>query len=557
MYTPPRTHPKSARRGRGAYRRRVTAYTRGRAGDVLLRGGVVADGSATTPAPADVLVRGTSITAVEPPGTIPGDTYEVRDLDGLVLSPGFVDVHSHADNAPLLDEDDTTKILQGVTTEVVGNCGFSLAPAAAQRRDELATLVGRIFPPLPWDWWSFGELMSRLDESGHVTNYAPLVGHGTLRVALAGIDDRPLTADERARMGDLASAAIDAGAFGVSTGLIYPPGMFGGTDEIVDVVGRLPEDAVYATHMRGEGAHLGASVAEAIEIGRRTGRRVQVSHLKASGRENWGGVGAALEQLAAARASGIRISQDVYPYIASSTMLTACLPPWFQDGGDRAVLERLDSPDALARLRAELGPESPGDWESHVAGADWQGILVSSTASHRYEGQTLAELADRLGVEPFDALVTLLRDERLQASMVVFSMCEDDLAEVLLDPHSMIGSDGLPPGVGGRPHPRLFGTFPRVLGRYVRERGLLDLGTAVHKMTGLPAATFGLTDRGRVVPGAVADLVAFDAGLVSDRGDYRDPVHPPAGIAWVMQAGAIVVRDEKWLGTRRGVRLTR
>lgn len=531
-------------------------HTEGRRGQVLLQGGLVVDGSGAEPTSADVLIGDGRIKAVEPAGQISSDGYEVRDVSGLVVSPGFIDVHSHADNAPMLEEDDTSKILQGVTSEVVGNCGFSLAPVVEGREDELAALTSRLFPPLPWGWSSFADLLGRLDAAGYVTNYAPLVGHGTLRLAVAGFEARPTSEAERCRMGDFAVEAAEAGAFGLSSGLIYPPGLFGDTDEIAAVAARLPEGRLYATHMRGEGSHLKASIDEALEIGRRSGKPVQVSHLKSAGRQNWGGVTGALEQLAQARAEGQSVTQDVYPYTASSTMLAACLPPWCQEGGNLAVLGRLNNSGTLSRLRSEIEAGPAEDWENHVAGAGWDGIMVSSTASHLHEGRTLPEIGQELGTDPFDALVTVLRDEQLRVSMVVFSMCEEDLELALKDAHTMIGSDGLPPGVGGKPHPRLFGTFPRILGRYSRERATLDLATAVYKMTGLPAATFGMKERGLIKPGAVADLVAFRAAKVTDRCDYRDPVHPPTGLAWVMQGGHVVVDDGRWLGTRRGQRLT-
>jgi N-acyl-D-amino-acid deacylase len=305
--------------------------------------------------------------------------------------------------------------------------------------------------------------------------------------------------------------------------------------------------------MRDEGAGLLASIDEAVEIGRRSGRHVEVSHLKASGRPNWGGVAAALSSLDRARESGVSVTHDVYPYNRSSTMLAVCLPAWFAEGGERAMLARLSDPAALARARASI--EGASD-DGHVAGAGYDGILVSSTASHDFEGQTLTEIAASLGIAPFDALVHVLATERLRVTMVLASMSEADVATVLTHPRTMIGSDGLPPGVGGRPHPRLFGTFPRVLGRYVRDQGTLTLPDAVARMTGLPAAVFGLTDRGRIAPGAVADLVAFDPLTVADVGSYRDPGHPPAGLAWVMQAGQIAVRDGRWLGQRLGRRLT-
>lgn len=518
------------------------AITNPGADRLLIRGGLVASGLDEAPAPRDVLVDGETIAAVESPGRIPADAGEPVDATGLVVAPGFVDVHSHADNAPLLADDDTTKILQGVTTEVVGNCGFSLAPVVPERQADLAALCGRIFPDIDWRWSSFADLLETLDGAGYVTNYVPLVGHGTLRLAVAGMAGRSTTPDERTRMGELLREATDAGAFGVSSGLIYPPAVFSNTEELVAMARHLPEGRLYATHMRNEGAGLLTSIEEALAIGSAAGRRVQVSHLKAAGMSNWGAVPAALERLDAARAAGVPVAQDAYPYTASSTMLTTRLPAWAQDGGDAAVLDRLADPAMLRRLRDECG-------------TDWDGVLVASTANHEFEGSTVEETAQRLGVDPFDAFAEILRSERLRVSAVLFTMHEDDLVAALTDAHTMVGSDGLPPGVGGRPHPRLFGTFPRVLGRYVRERATLDLGTAVHKMTGLPAATFGLEDRGLVAQGKVADLVAFDAAEVTDVGDYRDPVHPPRGLAWVMQAGTAVVRDGRWLGVRRGRRL--
>ncbi|MQA01420.1 MAG: amidohydrolase family protein [Streptosporangiales bacterium] len=522
----------------------ATFSTAGRGGDVVIRGATVVDGLLGTPEVRDVLLDGARIAAVEPAGAIPSEGYRSLDAGDLVLAPGFIDVHSHADNAPLLDEDDTTKILQGVTTEVVGNCGFSLAPVGHGRRAELAALTSRIFPELPWGWSSFAELLDRLDTAGYVTNYVPLAGHGTLRLAVAGMANKPTTRPQRRQMGELLRAAMDAGCFGLSSGLIYPPAVFSDADELVELAKWLPDGGIYATHMRNEGEHLAQSIDEALTIGRSADRAVQISHLKAAGRPSWGSVPAALEQLAAAREAGQPVTQDVYPYTASSTMLTTWLPAWFQEDGEPDMLAGLADPPTLDRLRAECSDA-------------WDEVLVASTASHELEGLTVREIGERLGCDPFDAFVEVLCRERLRVSAVMFSMTEDDLVAGLLDDHTMIGSDGLPPGVGGKPHPRLFGTFPRVLGRYVRERQLLDLSVAVHKMTALPAATFGLADRGSIRPGMVADLVAFDPAEVRDVGDYRDPVHAPTGISWVMQAGKFVVSAGRWHGERQGQRLTR
>lgn len=522
--------------------------------DLAIVGATVVDGSGRPATVADVLISGDRVEAVNSPAESHG-SRRVVDAAGLTLAPGFIDVHSHADNAPLLQEDDTSKILQGVTTEVVGNCGFSLAPRAPGHEDLLARFSQRIFPPVDWTGSSFADFLLEADEHRYVVNYAPLVGHGTLRVAIMGMANRPPSSREQAEMGQLLERSLAEGAFGLSSGLIYPPGLFSQTEELIELASHLPGDSLYATHMRGEGDRLEESVAEAIRIGQEARCRVQISHHKAAGRENWGKTVRTLAALETARTRGLEIDQDVYPYTAASTMLTTVLPPSFQDGGDEEVLRRLQDADSLEELRRAIEHGIEG-WENHIAGAGWDGILISTTASHQFEGSTLAQLSHELRLEPLAALVHVLVQERLRVSMVVFSMHEEDVERVLADGHTMIGSDGLPPGMGGKPHPRLFGTFPRVLRRYVKERGVLTLEEAVKRMTSMPAAKFRIPRRGSIAAGQAADVVAFDAAEVTDVGDYTDPVHPPQGIRWVMQAGELVVEAGRWLGTRRGTRLT-
>ena len=519
---------------------------------MLIRGARVADGSGAALIAADLLLSGERIIAVGPPGSYDGLDGPVTDASGLVVAPGFIDVHSHADNAPLLPagEDDTSKILQGVTTEVTGNCGYSMAPVGAEHEAAFTAFWGRRCPRVPWGWHTFAEFLAVADGHGHVVNYAPLAGHGALRFAVLGLADRAPDAAELAAMRGLLDEALSAGAFGMSSGLVYPPGMFAATAELTELARSLPPGRLYATHMRGEGAGLLASIEEALRIGGTAGCRVQISHLKSSGRPNWGRVGAALSLLDQARRDGADVGQDAYPYDRSSTGLTVCLPRWALTDGDAAVLVRLADPGTVDRMRAETLAG-----ENSLTSAGYDGILIASTRTHAYEGQTLAEIGADLGMDPFDALVRVLREERLGVSIVISSMSEPDVTEVLAHPATMIGSDGLPPGRGGKPHPRMYGTFPRVLGRYVRERGVLSLPDAISRMTSRPASAFGLTDRGRVAAGAVADLVAFDPERIADAGDYRDPVRSPAGIAWVMQAGQFAVRDGRWLGTRLGRRL--
>jgi N-acyl-D-aspartate/D-glutamate deacylase len=524
---------------------------------MLISNARVIDGTGSPEYPADLLVENGRIVAIEAAGSCPPERFADRvDAAGLVVCPGFIDVHSHADNAPLLAEDDLTKINQGVTTEVTGNCGMSLAPVAAPGTESLRAFR-KSFVFDYEGWHSSAELFAALDAHGTVTNICPLVGHGALRLATIGPSSRAAQAQDVEAMGALLTSAIEAGAFGMSTGLIYPPGLYSTTAELAALASYLPPDRVYATHMRNESDELLASIDEALTIGRQAGCRVHVSHLKSSGRGNWGGTARALKALDAARDKGLPVTQDVYPYDAASTVLGTCLPPWVHEGGDEATLRRLADPADLAAMRAQIESVDPGaGWENLIAGAGgYGGILVVSTRSHRYESATLEQIAAELGIEPFAALVRVLVEEELAVSMVEFCMSERDVEAVLRSPYTAVGSDGLAPGAGGRPHPRLYGTFPRILGRYVRERGIIGLVEAVRRMTCLPAQIFGVPARGTVATGKVADLVCFDPATVGHPGDFLNPALPPTGIAWVMQAGHLVVQRGAWAGTRRGARL--
>lgn len=523
----------------------------------LISNATLVDGTGAAEFPADLVVEHGRVAAIEAPGSVAGDRFARRiDAGGLVVCPGFIDTHSHADNAPFLADDDLTKINQGVTTEVTGNCGKSLAPIAGDGSEALRELQ-RFFTFGYEGWHSAAELFAAVDAHGSVTNVCPLVGHGTLRLATIGPANRAAGQAEIEAMGALLTEAIEAGAYGMSTGLIYPPGVYSTTDELAAVASFLPPERLYTTHMRNESDDLLASIHEALTIGRRAGCRVHISHLKSSGHANWGGTEAALEVLDAARDEGLPVTQDVYPYDAASTVLGTCLPPWVHEDGDEAVLRRLQNPRDLARMRAEIeDPRADAGWENLIMGAGgYGGILVVSTRSHRYEGRTLEQLAQELAVEPFEALVRVLVEEELAVSMVEFSMSERDVESVLRSPFTVVGSDGLAPGAGGRPHPRLYGTFPRILGRYVRERRVISLVEAIRRMTSLPAEIFGVPQRGTVAVGKVADLVCFDPATVDHLGDYLDPTVAPTGIAWVMQAGHVVVDRGVWAGTRRGSRL--
>ena len=520
--------------------------------DLVLANGLLCDGTGRELVVADVYVRGGRIEDVRPAAdNHPG--WTVVDVSKQVIAPGFIDVHSHGDNAPFV-ADDAWKIEQGITTEIVGNCGISLGPHEAKESDAFFAEIAQLFPGVPRLGPHFADVVAETDRCGYVTNYAPLVGHGNLRRCAMGSDDRQATSAEMARMMELLGDALDAGAFGMSTGLIYPPGMFANIDELATLAAGLGPEHIFASHMRNESDEVVRSVEEIVAIGERSGRRVHVSHHKTGGKSNWGASERTLRTLAAARARGVAITQDAYPYTAGSTTLSATLPKAYHAGGHEVTLRRLLAAGAVEELRSAFEHGEPG-WENFAKSAGWNGILIVSTADHRFEGRTIAELATELACDPVRALVHVLLEEKLNAWMVVFMMDENDVERILSDSFTSIGTDGSPAGTGGKPHPRTFGTFPRVLGRYVRERRVLTLEEAVRRMTSLAADTFGIADRGTIVAGAVADIVVFDAQTVADDCDYLDSIRSPRGIRMVLQGGSIVVDDARFIGGRHGKRL--
>lgn len=518
----------------------------------VIRGGLIIDGTGTPAERGDLLLSGDRIEARLAPGEAVSSDAVVIDASGCFVCPGFIDVHSHADNSPLLGFDDQSKIMQGVTTEVVGNCGFSLAPAVYERRSEFEEYLRRLFPPTSVAWSSFAQFTAYVDESGTVTNYCPLVGHGALRFGAVGMARH--TGDEARRAMRMSlEEALEAGAFGMSSGLVYPPGSFADLDEIC-MLAEVLEGRVYATHQRAEGAHLMESLDEALSVVRRTGCRLQVSHLKAMGRPNWGATRSALQSIDRASADGALVAQDVYPYTATSTTLMSLLPPEFLAGTTEEVIERLRGTGAVDRLGALLA-SGVDSWENRVAYAGWDGVLIAHAASGEHEGQTLAEIADEHGEAPVQTLVRLLVRERLEITASTFLMDEGDIATVLEHPQTMIGSDGLPVGASASHNPRLFGTFPRILARYVGDGCPLSMHEAIRRMTSLPADWFGIPGRGRIAPGMVADLVIVDPESVRDTATYENPEQIPHGIETVVLSGHVVVDEAGFRGGRHGSRL--
>ncbi|MFG1945892.1 amidohydrolase family protein [Nonomuraea sp. NPDC048826] len=503
--------------------------------DLVVRGGTVHDGLGSPGVTADVAVDGGRVVAV---GRDLGAARRVLDVTGLIVAPGFVDAHAHSDLVPLMPDAQPFKLLQGVTTEINGNCGYSYAPDATRVEE----LTGVSVPD-----WTFAAYLSAISEAGPTNHMATLVGHSTLRGAVAGF--RPeLAPGELARMCELAAEAFEAGACGLSSGLIYPPGSFGDTDELVELARVAHRYGVpYTTHLRDEGSAVGRALDEAIEIARRARVRLQVSHCKVAGRPNHGRAGMLLAKLREARVSGVDVRGDQYPYTAGSTVLAALLPPSALAGG--GVRDLLGSPAERARLRAlaEAGGTGAGLWQDTTPA----GVLVTShTGDSRGDqivGFTLADLA--AGGDPWETLCDLVAADPA-AQMVIEMMAEEDVVEIMADPLIGIGSDNGPPT--GLEHPRTWGCFPRFLGAYVRERQVVGWPEAIRKATSATADQFGLRGRGWLGPGAYADVCVFDPAEVGHAGTYAAPAATPSGIVHVLLEGHVVVESGQFAGERRG-----
>jgi N-acyl-D-amino-acid deacylase len=522
--------------------------------DLKIEGATVIDGTGAAGSRADVGIRDDTIVAAgdlsrEPAG-------RTLNAAGKVLTPGFIDMHSHSDWRLWANRRAESKVRQGVTTEVVGNCGFSPAPVSPGHLEEFRGFALYLPRGMDFRWRSMGEYLDAFDAQGTALNVVQLVGHGTLRVAAMGFARRPPTGQELAEMQRQLAQAVEDGAWGLSTGLIYAPGSYATTEEIVEVARAARGRGIYASHIRGEGANLLEAVAEAIRIGREANLPVQVSHIKAAGRPNWGKVPEALALIDAAADGGLDVMADVYPYTASSTSLRTLLPDWALEGGLDAMLARLADPATRDRIRREV--EAPATGQGLLDRIGWENILIAWAPARRdAEGRRLSELAAARGIDPVDAVFEVLRDARGVAAIILFQLDERDLRYALAHPRVVIGSDGSALATygelaEGKPHPRSYGTFPRVLGEYAREQRVLSLSQAVHKMTGLPARRLGFRDRGTIRAGARADLVVLDPKRVADRATYEDPHRYPVGVEHVLVNGSFVIKDGEHSGSLPG-----
>ncbi len=525
--------------------------------DLLIRGGSIVDGTGGPAFTADIGISADTITAV---GALSRDQgRRVLEANGLCVAPGFIDIHSHSDRSIVVYPTADSRVRQGITTELTGNCGSSAAPIVGSNAEEVRRWMGGEEELRP-DWSDVSSYYARVERQQVSINQALLLGQGTIRQAVAGNADRPLASDETATVLRLVEEGLEQGAWGVSTGLEYTPGRYTPTDEIVAIarlVGR--RGALYASHMRNEEATLLESVAETIEIGRRSGARVEISHLKAAGRVNWHKQDSALSLIEAARTDGVDVLADAYPYSAYSTGLTILLQNWALEGDTSAMMARLADPSTRQRIRREVAirvPQEPGGYDLIVISS------VKTSTNQPLVGKNMLQIAEVWHIEPDEAILRLIEQERGSVSYVGHAMSAANVARVLSHPLVMIGTDGYsmtPTGRAAldRPHPRSYGACARVLQEYVRERKVLELPNAVRKMTSMPADHIGLRDRGRVAKGLKADLVVFDPATIREEATFDNPQRYPIGVSHVLVNGVLVVQNGSHTDARPGRMLRR
>ncbi|GIO15200.1 dihydroorotase [Cohnella xylanilytica] len=526
--------------------------------DVRIRGGLIVDGTGAPARKGDIAIKDGRL-LLDAEGVEANETVEAG---GMVVAPGFIDIHTHSDLTLLVDSRGASKVSQGVTTEIVGNCGMSVVDTHGKHKERIRGASAFIYGDLlDWKWNDYAEYLAEYEKRGISINVGALIGHGTARASVIGYDDRPVTERELEAMRRYVADGMEAGALGLSSGLIYSPGVFAPREELVELCKVVASyGGIYSTHMRNESDGLLDSIEESIQVARESGVSLQISHLKSTGKRNWGRVARAVEMIERARGEGVNVHYDFYPYHASSTGMTYLLPPWAQEGGWEASEARIRDPKLRRRMVGEIVNGSDS-WISPSRNAGWDGVMIASVQTERNrhaEGMRLNEYARARGMPEPEAMLDLLLEESGGVGMVLFVMSEDDIAAAASSEWSIVGSDGLALAADGvlsrsKPHPRSYGSFPRVFDRYVRQRPVLTLERAIHKMTGLPAAKLRLTDRGLLKNGYVADVVLFDPDRVRDLATFEAPHQYSEGIHTVWVGGRAAYSRGRFLDPKSGV----
>jgi N-acyl-D-amino-acid deacylase len=519
--------------------------------DLLILNGKVADGTGNPWYWGDLAIVKDKIVKIGRLGN--EQAQKVIDVKGDFVSPGFIDSHSHSDLFIFIDPKAEQKIMQGVTTENLGLDGFSVAPIDEENirewRQYLSGLDGD--PNIRWNWRSFSDYLNTLDTLKTSVNLSSYIGLGTLRLKVIGMGNREATHNEISRMKLITAQAMEEGARGISGGLIYPPSIYQTMDEVVEIAKVVRQyNGIYDVHMRNEGSKLIQAMEEVIEIGRRSEIPVLITHFKVMGEKNWGLSERALQLLDDVRKEGLDVTITQYPYTAASTMLHAFIPPWYHSRGTEKLIQaiRQDRKSIKRDIRERM------DWDNISVNFGWENIVVSSVEKERnkkYEGKTIVEIALMKNLDdPVDAALEVLADEELAVGMIIYCMSEEDVIKIMKHPTVNFITDGLLGG--GKPHPRVYGTYPRILGRYVRQQGILSLEEAVRKMTSLPAEKLKLKSRGMLIEGYFADITIFNQDTVIDNATFDNPRQFSSGIEWVIVNGQIVVEHGKHTGAAPG-----
>ncbi|MFY9825649.1 MAG: D-aminoacylase [Thermoanaerobaculia bacterium] len=526
--------------------------------DLILRGGTIYDGSGSKPIVGDVAIDGDRIVAVAPTGSL-GNAKAKREIDakGLAVSPGFVNMLSWATESLLVDGRAQSDLRQGVTLEVMGE-GGSMGPLNDTMKKESLAQQADIKYPITWT--TLGEYLDQVVAKGIAPNVASFVGATTVRIHEIGYADRPPSPEELARMRKLVDHAMEEGALGVGSSLIYAPAFYAKTDELVALCEEAAKyDGMYISHMRSEGGRLLEAMDELIEISRRAKLPAEIYHFKAAGKPNWGKLDAAIQKVEAARASGLKITADMYTYLAGATGLDASMPPWVQEGGLEAWIGRLKDPAIREKVRKEM--DTPSDaWENLFLGAGADKTLLVAFKSDKLKpltGKTLAEVAKMRGKSPEETAMDLVIEDDSRVGTIYFLMSEDNVRREVPLPWMSFGSDAEAPSIEGvflksNPHPRTYGNFVRVLGEYVRDEKLLPLEEAIRKLTSLPAGNLKIRDRGLLKPGYFADVVLFDPAKVKDHSTYEKPHQYATGVQHVFVNGVQVLKDGEPTGAPAG-----
>lgn len=520
--------------------------------DIIIRNGKIIDGTGNPWFLGDLAVQAGKIKKV---GYIPTDVlaHQIIDAAGQIVAPGFIDIHSHSDIPLLIDGLAQGKVRQGVTTEVIGNCGFGIAPlntemAKKDVQDSLDIYGSKL------SWQNLDEYLNLLETKGVSLHVVPLIGHGVIRKSIMNYDQRQPTSDELAEMCQLVRECMEAGAFGLTTGLIYPPSSYAESKELVELAKIVAEyGGFYATHMRNESSEVYRAVEESINIGRQARLPIHISHHKVCHPQFWGIVDNTLALMHEVRKTeGIDVTCDLYPYIATNTGLAAVIPDEYHAGGKEVLLTHLKNPDLRETLLSNL--------ESTQGPRGWENLFISEVRSDKnqtVEGKDVKTIAQEWNTTPAQVVIKLLIEEELAVGMIRFAMCEEDVKRVMQDDLTMIGSDGLAlaiegPLSKGKPHPRNFGTFPRVLGKYSRDEGVLSLEDAIKKMSSFPAQRLGLLTKGILREGMDADITIFNPETIKDQATFSEPHQYPTGIDYVIVNGQIVIKEGEHTGIKPG-----